>query len=149
MGVTMAERPYITGAIAVGIVATALHLSSSSAPPTAPQSSITSLADTHSRHAITPSKTPADQVLWSTAMNNDPMNLGKVTAQKELSEAISDFYHPPFEPAAGTHKAAAETKPPSTPANSSKGSDELEVMIAIEPDPVHTHLSLLFDRDID
>ena len=25
----------------------------------------------------------------------------------------------------------------------------LEVMIAIEPDPVHTHLALLFDRDMD
>ena len=54
----MAERPYITGAIAVGIVAAALHFSTSSAP-SVPQASITSLADTHGRHAITPSKTPA------------------------------------------------------------------------------------------
>jgi hypothetical protein len=145
----MAERPYITGAIAVGIVAAALHISTSSAPSPVSQSSTASLADTHSRHAITPSKTP-DQVLWSTAMNNDPMNLGKVTAQKELDEAITDFYHPTPEAAANTHKAAAEAKPPqATSADGNKVSDALEVMIAIEPDPVHTHLSLLFDRDID
>ena len=86
---------------------------------------------------------PPDQVLRSTAMNNDPIRLGTVTACKELEEAIADFYHPSSEPAACTPKAAAQTNSSqSTSAKSSDVSDALEVMIAIEPDPVHTHLSL-------
>ena len=130
----MAERPYVTGAIAVSIFAAALHFSTSSAPSPAPQISATALTGAHGKEIVTPNKTPADQILWSTAMNNDPKGLGTATALKELDETIADFYPQASEQAKG---------------NAAATSDPIEIMIAIEPDPVHTHLSLLFDRDID
>ncbi len=134
----MAERPYITGAIAVGIVATALHLGTAPSPSPALQSSISSVAGTHGRPSLTSGKNTSNHILWSDEMKNDPGNLGRTTADKDLTETIEDFHKSPPNPSAASEKASV-----------SQPGDDLEVMIAIEPDPIHTHLSLLFDREID
>lgn len=120
----MAERPYVAGAVAIGIVAAALHLGSAPAPLAPPSSP--SSGGAHIRRPVQHPETGFDKVPWAAEMKDHPEYLGKLTAQKEFDDTINDFYTPPT--------AAASA---------------LEVMIAIEPDPVHTHLSLLFDRDID
>jgi hypothetical protein len=128
----MAERPYVAGAVAIGIVAAALHLGTAPAPPASHGSSTVS-GGSHARQ-LPDSKSAFDQVLWSSEMKSHPDNLGTLTAQNEFEETIRDFYTAPPKPTPGAVATPAGT---------------LEVMIAIEPDPVHTHLALLFDRDID
>ena len=125
----MAERPYVAGAVAIGVVAAALRLGTGGAPAPAPPSSLASQAG-RGGHAVISAKNAFNTAKWSTEMNDHPEALGKLTAQKELEEAIGDFYKPP---------PNATRDDCNTP----------EVMIAIEPDPAHTHLALLFDRDMD
>lgn len=120
----MAERPYVAGAVAIGVLAAALHLGSGSAPQ-APAFSVSS-GGSHIRHSLQKPESAFDTALWETEMKNHPENLGKITAEKELKDTLSDFY-------GQTGPSAAVTK----------------AMIAIEPDPVHTHLPLFFDRGID
>jgi len=120
----VAERPYVAGAVAIGVVVAALHLGTAPTP-LAPASSASS-GGAHIRRSIQHPQNAFDVVPWEAEMKNHPEDLGKLTAQKEFDDTINDFYTP--------QNAAASA---------------LEVMIAIEPDPVHTHLSLLFDRDID
>jgi hypothetical protein len=127
----LADRPYVAGAVAIGIVAAALRLGGGGGAPTA-TSSLASQARESGKHGAVSATDDFDTVKWSTMMSDHPDILGKLTAQKELKETIDDFYKVP-------------AKPPVAGANC----DVPEVMIAIEPDPVHTHLALLFDRDID
>jgi hypothetical protein len=140
----MAQRPFVAGAAVVGIVAAALHLSTATTPSAAPQSSIaSSSASARGKHAVTSESSVFDQLLWTDEMKNHPETLGKLSAKKELDEAIDDFYTPPC-------KKVADSSQPTRPNPSNCDQDNnLEVMIAIEPDPVHTHLALWFDRDID
>jgi hypothetical protein len=124
IGATVAERPYVAGAVAIGVVVAALHLGTAPAP-FAPASSASS-GGAHIRRSIQHPQNALDVVPWEAEMKNHPEDLGKLTAQKEFDDTIDDFY---------------------TPQTATAGA--LEMMIAIEPDPVHTHLSLLFDRDVD
>jgi hypothetical protein len=134
----MAERPYVAGAVAIGVVAAALHLSSAPAPSPSAQSSESS-GGTHVRHSLLAAKSYFNKILWSDEMKNHPDGLGKMTAQNEMDETIRDFYSTSVAPDSGNPDAVPAQMPP----------DPFEAMIAIEPDPIHTHLSLLFDRDID
>lgn len=138
----MAQRPFVGGAFAVGIVAAALHLTTASGPPSSSQSSgASSASGIHGKHAVTPESSPYDRLLWSDEMKNHPENLGRLSAQKELNEAIGDFYTAPLEQAASTPRSS--TQPVASACKT------LKMMIAIEPDPAHTHLALRFDRDLD
>ncbi len=137
----MAQRPLVGGAVAVGIVAAALRLS---AP--GPSSQVQSLNDlpaigAHGKHVVAPKINPFDQVNWTDEMKNHPEELGRLSAEKELKQTIDDFYSAPAE-SAGVPQASALN--PGT-----ANAESIEVMIAIEPDPVHTHLALWFDRDMD
>ena len=137
----MAQRPLVGGAVAVGIVAAALRLS---AP--GPSSQVQSLNDlpsigAHGKHVVAPKINPFDQVNWTDEMKNHPEQLGRFSAQKELDQTIDDFYSPPLGSGGNT---------PAAPMNPGTVSPErIHVMIVIEPDPVHTHLALWFDRDMD
>jgi hypothetical protein len=124
----VADRPYVAGAVAIGIVAAALRLGTGGGP-TASTASLASQSGGRGGHTTLSAKNQFDDEKWSTSMSDHPERLGKLTAQKEIEEEIDDFYKPPTPMADDCN----------TP----------EVMIAIEPDPVHTHLGLLFDRDMD
>jgi hypothetical protein len=165
----MAQRPFITGIVAAGIAAVALHVGSAPAPSPPPSSSAHGYADNTHGKSLPKGQTDFDKLVWTDEMKNHPERTGKLAAEKELEEAIADFYTAPAKqtPAAPVVVAAAATPgtksqptpPPAPPAapqpaarSESSGCDEdgtIEVMIAIEPDPIHTHLALTFDRDID
>ena len=133
----MAERPYVAGAVAIGVVAAALHLSTAPAPPASPSPG--SSGGAHVRRSLQDPQSPFDKVFWEAEMKGHPENLGKLSAQEELASTLNDFY--------STASGADDSLP--KPMDDGVPPDALEVMIAIEPDPVHTHLALLFDRDMD
>jgi hypothetical protein len=137
----MAQRPLVGGAVAVGIVAAALRLT-----VPGPSSQVQSLNDLtavgkHGKHVVASKINPFDQVNWTDEMKNHPEQLGRLSAEKELKQTIDDFYSAP---------AGSDDVPQASPLNPGTASAEkIEVMIAIEPDPIHTHLALWFDRDMD
>jgi hypothetical protein len=133
----MAERPYVAGAVAIGVVAAALHLTTAPAPPVPPFPG--SSGGAHVRRSLQGPQSPFDKVFWEAEMKGHPENLGKLSAQEELKSTLNDFYSTATGADGSVPKPIADGVPP----------DALELMIAIEPDPVHTHLALFFDRDID
>jgi hypothetical protein len=133
----MAERPYVAGAVAIGIVAAALHLTTAPAPPAAPSPG--SSGGAHVRRSLQGPQSPFDKVFWEAEMKGHPENLGKLSAQEELASTLSDFYSTAAGADGSLPKPIADGVPP----------DAIELMIAIEPDPVHTHMALFFDRDMD
>jgi hypothetical protein len=133
----MAERPYVAGAVAIGVVAAALHLGTAPAPSASPSPGLS--VGTHVRRSLQNLHSPFDQVLWEAEMKGHPENLGKLSAQEELKSTLNDFYST----AGGGDDSLPKPVDDEVPPNA------LEVMIAIEPDPVHTHLALFFDRDMD
>jgi hypothetical protein len=133
----MAERPYVAGAVAIGVVAAALHLGTTPAPTASPSPG--SSGGAHVRRSLQGTQSPFDKVFWEAEMKGHPENLGKLSAQEELASTLSDFY--------STATGADDRLP--KPIDSGVPPDAIEVMIAIEPDPVHTHLALFFDRDMD
>jgi hypothetical protein len=133
----MAERPYVAGAVAIGVVAAALHLGTTPAPPASPSPG--SFGGAHVRRSLQSPHRPFDKVFWEAEMKGHPENLGKLSAQEELASTLSDFYSTANGADDGLPKPMDDGVPP----------DALDVMIAIEPDPVHTHLALFFDRDMD
>jgi hypothetical protein len=133
----MAERPYVAGAVAIGVVAAALHLGTAPAPPASPSPG--SFGGAHVRRSLQGPHRPFDELFWETEMKGHPENLGKLSAQEELASTLSDFY--------STANGADDSLP--KPMDDGVPPDALDVMIAIEPDPVHTHLALFFDRDMD
>ena len=133
----MAERPYVAGAVAIGVVAAALHLGTSPAPPASPSPG--SSGGAHVRRSLQDPHSPFDKVFWEAELKGHPENLGKLSAQEELASTLNDFY--------STANGVDDSLP--KPMDAGVPPDALEVMIAIEPDPVHTHLALFFDRDMD
>ena len=97
------------------------------------------------RHAETTAETIA-RIDWTDDLKRRPKDTGQQSAAKELDEAIADFYNPAS--AGSSAESKAESRPIPAPSPSAHCSD-LEVMIAIEPDPAHTRLALWFDRDLD
>ncbi len=133
----MAQRPLVGGAVAVGIVAAALRMSLPG-PSSEPQPSLQAHAFAiHGKHAVTPELSQFDQKLWFDEMKNHPENLGRLSGQKQLDEVIGDF------------SSDKHTSLTSADGNSASAPVRIQVMIAIEPDPAHTHLALRFDRDLD
>jgi hypothetical protein len=70
--------------------------------------------------------------------------------EKDLLDTIDDFEPPPAAPAGEGEKGSAKDDPVDAEfKNLAKSGREIHFAIAIVPDPVHTHLSLFFDRTID
>jgi hypothetical protein len=137
----MAQRPLVGGAVAVGIVAAALRLAVPG--PSSQEKSLNGISPVgkHGKYVVAPRTSQFDQVNWTDEMKNHPEELGRLSAEKELKQTIDDFYSAP---------AGSGSVPQASPLNPGTASAEsIEVMIAIEPDPVHTHLALWFDRDMD
>ncbi|HXC95583.1 MAG TPA: hypothetical protein VNU92_07770 [Edaphobacter sp.] len=137
----MTQRPIIGGAVAVGIVAAALRLTVPGPPSQGPSFDGSAAVGKHGKHVVVPKISPFDQVSWTDEMKNHPEELGRFSAQKELDQTIDDFYSPP--PGSGGNTPATLMNPGTI------SPEKIQVMIVIEPDPVHTHLSLWFDRDMD
>jgi hypothetical protein len=145
----MAQRPFITGVVALGIAATAMRLGNA---PTSSQNvganSSAPSAYIHKRGTL-PAKTGPNNVKWTDEMKNNPEEAGRLTAAKELQEAIADFDVKLAVSFQGQPGKGGSTRKKSGSTSAAPDGDDVQVMIAIEPDPIHTHLSLLFDRDLD
>ncbi|RXH54756.1 hypothetical protein [Granulicella sibirica] len=133
----MAQRSLITGIVAAGIAAAAMRVGTSGPSPQLGGSSGSAATASSHRHTSTLEETMA-KIDWTEDLKRHPKETGQRSAAKELDDAIADFYTP--------RGSEGESAP--KPSSTAQCSD-LEVMIAIEPDPAHTRLALWFDRDLD
>ncbi|MGD0443958.1 MAG: hypothetical protein ABSA39_08475 [Edaphobacter sp.] len=83
-------------------------------------------------------------------MKNSPATVN-FPPGKNPARPSNEFCHPPMTPAKPGAKPAKPLNSSLCRSGPSADNDPypLQIMIAIEPHPVHTHLSMLFDRDVD
>ncbi|ADW68977.1 hypothetical protein [Granulicella tundricola] len=132
----MASRSFLSGLLAVGMTATALHVANAPAAP--------SLQDTpaasHGSTALNRGRKPAlSMPSWSDQLDRDPSTAGEASAAKDFAETLCP------EPGAATRICI----PDGTGLQPAAADMQANVVFAIVPDPIHTHLALWFDRSID
>ncbi len=135
----MPPRPFVTGMLAAAMAATALHLASgSSAVPQTPDMGV--YAGTHGHGGA--GVEAATKVSWSERLDKDPEGAGKASAEEALAGTLCEVVARAATPCAGGTGALR-------PMYTDQDTGTPEVMFAILPDPVHTHLALWFDRSVD
>src|SRR5215469_5686468 len=147
----MAQRPILSTFVAFAIAATAMRITTG---PSAPSVDLN-----ESQVAPRSVKTGAKQAplspqdSWSDRIKRDPTAEGRSTAQAELKAKICGFIQCPI--AEGNARTGGNSSPWLTltsaddDATKAMYSAKAQVLLAIAPDPAHSHEGLLFDRLID
>jgi hypothetical protein len=136
----MAQRPFLTGLLVVGIAASALRAGRGPEPASGLANNITETGSTVSGQET---RSSSDVDSWSKQLDNHPRNAGSDAGRQGLDEKICGFVSGPPDLCSSPATAFESDAHPQY------GSEIAEVMIAIVPDPIHTHLALTFDRAID
>ena len=149
----MVRRPILIGALACAAAVTALH--NTGVPPGATlhlrNANESSLGAPSNKREKSRNDTAAYS--WSDQLKNDPEAEGKRTAEEELQSKICQFV--PCPPADSVDlQPFASWLVPALDATSAETatpmySEAPQIILAIEPDPIHTHGALLFDRLVD
>ncbi len=137
----MSQRPLLASLLMVGMAATALHVGRPSGLATSEAVTSSSAPEPVSSE----SPQAAATVSWAKELDADPGQAGRLAAQRSLGEKLCAFMGLP----AATCTASSTAPAPDPAAVAALGAKAPQVMIAFAPDPVHTHLALIFDRMID
>lgn len=149
----MIRRPILIGALTCAAAVTALH--NVGAPPGATlhlRNADESSIGATSKERKT-SRTDTAAYSWSDQLKNDPEAEGRKTAEEELQSKICQFVPCPPADSIGV-QAFASWLVPLPVASSAEAATPMysaapQIVLAITPDPIHTHGALLFDRLVD
>ena len=137
----MPARPFVTGMLAAAMAATALRLASGpSTPPQTLDASSYKGTQTHERQGAEKPK-----VGWYEQMDKDPEGAGRASAEEALTGTLCEVIALPGKPCPVPQGQAGLARPMYT----DQDTGTPEVVFAILPDPIHTHLALWFDRSVD
>jgi hypothetical protein len=140
----MASRPFVTGLVAAAMAATALHVASG--PPThAGNSTELAAPDTRIKGLKSPEADALGKMPWAELLDKNPEAAGRLSGGKEFQAAVCQAIALPEQGCGESASPAGSGGPLYT----DQDTGAPQVMFALVPDPLHTHLALWFDRSMD